>query len=149
MSEEPEKGSKEQLAVAIGRGIQIAAWASANGVARTTAFRWAKEPDVKKAVLSYRRCVLDRAVGKMTKHSTGAVDTIHRISKEGDSDSVRLNAARAILSQMISVSKYTGLEERLTEVEESLDRNKAAGSSNGWSQGQTKYGYGNASPASP
>ena len=64
MSEEPEKGSKEQLAVAIGRGIQIAGWANANGVTRTTAFRWANEPDVKKAVLSYRAV---RSIGRWVR----------------------------------------------------------------------------------
>ncbi len=149
MSEEPEKGSKEQLAVAIGRGVSIVAWARANGVPKTTAFRWAKEPDVKSAALSYRRRVLDRAVGQMIKHSGGAVETIRRISKAGDSDTVQLKAARALISDMISLSKYSGLEERMTELEESRDRQMAAGSSNGWRQGPTNYGYGNASPASP
>ena len=149
MSEQPEKGSKDQLAIAVGRGVSISAWARANEVPKATACRWANEPDVKKAVLSYRRRMLDRAVGQMTKHSGGAVETIRRISRAGDSDTVQLKAARALISDMISLSKYTGLEERLSEVEESLDQKKAAGSSNGWSQGPTNYGYGNASPASP
>ena len=149
MSETPEKGSKEHLAVAIGRGVPIAAWARANEVARTTAFRWANEPDVKKAVLAYRRRVLDRAVGKMTQLSIGAVETIRRISKGGDSDTVQLKAARALLSEMIAVSKYSGLEERVTEVEEMLHPKDGAGSSTGWSQAATKYGYGNGPTANP
>jgi hypothetical protein len=149
MSEEPVKGSKDQLAIVIGRGASIVAWARANEVPKTTAFRWAKDPDVKKEALSYRRRVLDRVVGRMTKFSDDAVDTMRRISKDGDTDAVQLKAARALISDMISLSKYSGLEERMTGIEERLDLRDGAGSSAGWSQTPTNYGYGNASPASP
>ena len=128
ISEEPRKGTKTQLALAIAQGVPIAAWARGSGVARRTAFYWAKQPDVRKAVLYHRRRVLDRAVGRMTQFSNDAVDTIRRISREGDSDSVQLRAARALLSDMIAVSKYSGLEERMTELEEGLERPNGAAS---------------------
>jgi hypothetical protein len=128
MSEEPAKGTKTQLALAIAQGVPVAAWARSSGVSRRTAFYWAKHPEVRKMVLSCRRRVLDRAVGRMTKQSNEAVDTIVRISKEGDTDSVRLRAARAVLSDMIAVSSYSGLEERVTELEERIERPDGAAS---------------------
>jgi hypothetical protein len=124
-----EKGSKDHLAVAISRGAKVAAWARTNKVSRATAFRWAKEPDVRKAVLDCRRRSVDRMLGQMTVFSGEAVATIHRISKEGDGDAVRLKAARGMIADMISVSKFSDLEYRVTEVEQMLD--SPAGAANG------------------
>ena len=39
------------------------------------------------------------------------------LAKGAESESVRLSALRALLKDMMAVSQYTGLEERLTEVE--------------------------------
>jgi hypothetical protein len=129
MSGECRKSSKAQLALAIGRGVGIAAWARANDVPRSTAFRWAEDPMVRKAVESYRRRALDEAIGRMTKQSTFAADGIITIAKEATSDSVRLQAFRAIFSDMIAVSKYSGLEARMCEIEEKLDQRDAAANS--------------------
>ena len=68
-----------------------------------------------------RRRALDRAVGKVAMRSTWIMDRISRIAMEGDSDEVRLKALRGLLAEMINVSKYSGLETRLAEVEETLD----------------------------
>jgi phage terminase small subunit len=149
MSGEPKKSSKRQLALAIGRGVPIAKWARANKVARSTAFRWANDPKVRKAVQSCRRRVIDQAVGQMTKHSTRAAQTIAWLSDEGDSHTIRLKAARAVLSDMMKVAKFSGLEERMTEIEDKLDKRDAAIAGNVWTPGRTNLGYGNASTANP
>ena len=122
MSGETRKSSKTQLALAIGQGVSIAAWARANEVSRRTAFSWAKDPLVRKAADSYRRRVIDQAIGRMTKQSTLAADTVISIVKEAASDSVRLRAARALYLDMITVSKYSGLEIRVTEMEQQLEQ---------------------------
>jgi hypothetical protein len=149
MSEEPKKGTKHQLAIAIGSGVPVAKWARANKVARSTAFRWANDPEVRKAATSYRRRVMDQAVGQMTKLSTRAVRTIAYLSDEGDSQAIRLKAARAVLSDMIAVSKYSGLEERMLEVEAMLEQ--PIGPANGEisNSGTTNLGYGTAPPPRP
>jgi len=67
-----------------------------------------------------RRSMMDQAVGRMTKLSTWAVDGIEGIAKDAESDSVRLRAFRAILSDGMAVSKHNGLEIRMTEIEEQL-----------------------------
>ncbi len=38
-----------------------------------------------------------------------------------DSESIRLQAIKTIYKEMITVSKYSGLEERITEIEGKLD----------------------------
>jgi len=129
MSGESRKSSKAQLALAIGQGVSIAAWARANEVTRPTAFRWAKDPLVRKAVESYRRRVIDQAIGRMTKQTTLAADVMIRLAKEAQSDSVQLRAARALFSDVITVSKYSGLEIRVTEMEQQLEQQ--AGTKNG------------------
>ena len=129
MSGESRKSSKAQLALAIGNGVAIAAWARANEVPAPTAFRWARDPMVRKTVESYRRRAIDQAVGRMTKQSTLAADGIITIAKEATSDSVRLRAFRAIFSDTITISKYSGLEARMCEIEEKLDQRDAAANS--------------------
>jgi hypothetical protein len=49
MSEEPHKGAKTQLALAVAQGLRVAAWARTNGVPRRTAFRWATDGSARRA----------------------------------------------------------------------------------------------------
>jgi hypothetical protein len=141
MTEEPRKNTKTQLALAIAQGVPVAAWARANGVSRRTAFNWAKNPLVRKTVESCRRRTIDQAIGKMTKHTTRAVDIILSIANQAKSDSVRLRAARAIFSDMITVSDHSELEFRMTEIEEQLEQRADAGNSTVASWSPTNYGH--------
>ena len=54
--------------------------------------------------------------------TTKAVDGITNLAQEADSESVQLRAWRAILADMMSVSKFSVLEYRMTEIEEELDK---------------------------
>jgi hypothetical protein len=111
---------KSQLALAIAQGAAVSTWARTNGVSRRTAYRWAAEPKVKAAVRSCRRRALDRAIGRMTMRATWSTDQIVKLAGEAKSESVKLSALRAILSDMMAASEFAGLEERLTEIEEQL-----------------------------
>ena len=92
-----------------------------NEVTRMTACRWAKDPKVRKAVDTYRRQMIDQAVGLLTLQTTKAASRIASIAMEGDnSHSVQLRACRAIFSEMITASKYSVLEGRLMDIEERL-----------------------------
>jgi hypothetical protein len=122
MAEEHRKNTKAKLALALAHGVTAAKWARSNDVTKMTAYRWAKEPLVRKAVESYRRRLIDHAIGLMAKQSTPAANTIVRISKEAESDSVRLRAARAIFSDVMTVSKYAGWEVRLAELEKAREQ---------------------------
>ena len=114
------KGQKTDLALAIAQGIAVAAWARANDVPKRTAYTWAKQPKVRAAVESIRRRAVDQAVGRMAKRVTWASDAIADLAKGAVSESVRLSALRAILADMMSVTRFSGFERRMTNIEEQL-----------------------------
>ena len=117
MSEEPRERNKFSLAVALARGSSIRRWARANNVPRETARRWAHEPDVRLTVESLRRRAIDRAVGMLAGRSSWAAGGICKLARGAESESVRLRAIKSVLSDMIAVSKYSGLEERMAGLE--------------------------------
>jgi hypothetical protein len=116
----PGVRDKVQLGIAIAQGSSASAWARANDVPIPTACRWAKEPEVLCAVQEYRRRLLDRAVGQMAKRANWAAIETYRMAKEARSETVKLRAIRAILADMMAVSKFSGLECRMSEIEEQL-----------------------------
>jgi hypothetical protein len=118
MNPELPRKKKIDLALAIAQGIAIIKWARANDVPKSTAFRWARDSNVRAMVENVRRRCVDRAVGHMAKNATYAATEIVRLGKEAESESVRLSALRAVLSKMMSVSEFSGLETRIAELEE-------------------------------
>jgi hypothetical protein len=112
---------KGLLALAIAQGISIADWAKKNNVAERTAYRWARDPKVRAKVASCRRHVLNEALGLMSSHVTKAAAGIAALSENAVSESVKLAALRAIFSNMMAVSEFSSLEERMTLIEERLD----------------------------
>jgi len=120
MPEERPRSRKTELALAIANGTSVAAWARGNQVPKRTAYRWSREPKVRAAVESYRRRAVDRAIGRMARRVTWATDGIAKLAENAESESVKLAALRAILSDMMAVSQFAGLEQRITEIEEQL-----------------------------
>jgi hypothetical protein len=118
MSEEPLQNRKTDLALAIAQGISLKKWAEANNVARSTAYRWADEPEVKACANAVRRRALDRAVGMLSRRVTWAALGIIKLADTAGSEAVKLSALRAIYSEMIATSRFGSLEDRVTELEE-------------------------------
>jgi hypothetical protein len=123
MEAEHRKSTKAQLAFALARGISPAKWARNNGVTKMTAYRWSKQPEVRKAVEEFRRRTLDLAIGRLATLSTRATDGMAKVLREAESESVRLRACRAVFSDMVTVTKFVGWDSRLAVLEE-----KAGGS---------------------
>jgi hypothetical protein len=109
---------KMLLALAIAEGTSVAEWALDHGVPERTAYRWAAEPEIQAEVEAIRRRFLDRAIGLLAKNSTSAVHGIVDLSGTANSESVKLSAHKAVLSEFIAVSKYTGIERRIAKLEE-------------------------------
>ncbi len=107
---ESPKSNKLRLATAMAEGISIEGWASQNGVPDSTAYYWAAQPDVRADVETIRRRALDQAISRMARCPTCAVEGIVRLGDDANSESVRLSALRATLSQFIASSNYAGLE---------------------------------------
>ncbi len=118
MSEEQRQNRKSQLARAIAKGQSVAEWTRHSGVAERTAYRWAKEAKFKAVVNSHRRRAIDQSVGRLTAKLASAADAIVNLSETARSESVRLSASKAMFANVVAMSKYTGLEERITELEE-------------------------------
>jgi hypothetical protein len=111
---------KTRLALAIARGESIAAWAQRNGVPRSSAFRWAKDPKIRAAIADCRRRCLNRAIGRMVSLAKKAADGITELAEGAESESLRLRAWRAILADQMAISKFSELEHRMAEIEEQL-----------------------------
>jgi hypothetical protein len=118
MSDEARQNRKIDLAVAIARGTSPKIWAKANNVAKSTAYRWAGEPAVKARANKIRRRALDRSVGVLSTHVTWAARGIVKLADNAGSEAVKLSARRAIYSEMIAVTRFGTLEDRVTELEE-------------------------------
>ena len=121
MTGESTNSQKIQLAAAIAQGTAVEEWASANNVARSTAFRWAKEPEVRAEIESIRRGALDQAMGLMARCATWAVRGIVDLADNATSESVRLSALRAIYSELTAGTTVAGIEARVTKLEEQSD----------------------------
>ena len=118
MSKEERTSLQSELAAALAAGKSCAAWASAHGVSERTAQRWASDSEVRAEIETYRRCKLDQAVSRMSRRAVWATDQIAKLAKKARSESVRLAALRSMLSDMMAVSDFAGLEERLAKLEE-------------------------------
>jgi hypothetical protein len=118
MSREKRTSLKSKLAAARAEGKSSVEWASAHGVAERTAQRWANEPQVRADVESFRRGTLDQAVGQMSRRVAWAIEQIAELAARARSESVRLAALRSILCDMMAVADFTGLEDRIANLEE-------------------------------
>jgi hypothetical protein len=114
---------KNQFALAVAQGIQAAAWARDNGVPELVVGEWSSDEEVRKKVETYRREVLDRAVGGMNKLAPWVVEQLANLARDAESETVRLRSLRSILVEMMAVSRYAGLEFRMTEIEAWLEQN--------------------------
>ena len=122
MDKEVRRHKKINLALAVAEGESIAEWARQNGVSERTAFRWARDPKVRREVEACRRRALNQAISRLTGMTRKAADGIVTLAKEADSESVQLRAWRGVLADLMSVSKFSVLEYRMTEIEEVLDK---------------------------
>jgi hypothetical protein len=120
MSKRNNQIQKANLALAMAGGSTVKAWAEANGVPDRTARTWSHCPEVLRRVRRIRRKALDRAIGRLSRNATAAADQVIKLAKDALSEAVRLNAARAVLADLMAVSDYAALEDRLAEVERKL-----------------------------
>jgi hypothetical protein len=115
------KDKIESLAQALAAGDSAAAWAEAHAVPRRTAYRWAAEAGLKARVRGLRQDLVTDAVGRLAGAATAAVDTLRGLLAEGQPATVRLGAARAILTALIDVQTHADVSDRVTRLEELAD----------------------------
>jgi hypothetical protein len=120
VSEQERIIKKSQLAVAIAQGGTAGEWARAQGVPTSTAYKWANEREVRREVEACRRRSIDQAVDMLAKLTPWAAVQIAELAESAENEVVRLRALKAIFSDMMAASKYTGLEARLGQLEDLL-----------------------------
>jgi hypothetical protein len=108
---------KADLALAIATGRTVKAWAKEHDVPQRTAYTWARSLEVKKRVRRIRRRAIDRAIGRLSRYASAAAQQIADLAKGAESESVKLQAARAVLADLMQVANYADLEDRITELE--------------------------------
>jgi hypothetical protein len=117
MSKRNNENPKANLALAMAAGTAVPDWARDNDVHRRTAYTWSKSPEVLDQVQLIRSQVLDRTAGRLSDNATAAADKIAQLAREAASESVQLQAARAVLAELLNVSDHLALERRLDALE--------------------------------
>ncbi|MFO0889894.1 MAG: hypothetical protein U0790_12225 [Isosphaeraceae bacterium] len=106
----------EDLALAIASGESVAAWCRRTGTATRTARTWAALPETKEKVREIRSRMVDEAIGRLTALVGEAVIGIGKLTR-AESESVRLAACRAILSDLLVIKSHAELESRIADLE--------------------------------
>lgn len=104
------------LIVALAGGATIRDAARRASIGERTVYRRLDEPDFRQQVQAARADMVAQAVGKLADAATKAVDTLSALL-DGDSESVRLGAARAILEIGTKLRDATEFEARLAALE--------------------------------
>lgn len=120
-----------------GRLIELLACGASNseaakgaGVDRRTVFRRQQDPEFRSQVESFRDEMLSAAAGKLAKATGKAIETLESLLT-GESDSVRLGAARGIIDSTIRIHELTQVVSRISALEAALKVATAGRSLNG------------------
>ncbi|MFI5456397.1 MAG: hypothetical protein ACHRXM_13190 [Isosphaerales bacterium] len=114
-----------QFAVAMATGQRASVWAKKNGVCERTCYNWRKTKEYRLTVQEVRRRTLDRAVGHFARKLTKAADRIALLATEAQSESVQLQAARAMFKEFTAGREHVDLEEQMVDIERRLDERDA------------------------
>ncbi len=110
-----ESNEKNEMAFAIevARGASIAQAAKFVKISEATGYRWARKPELRKAVEDIRSTVLQVASRRLTNIVGKAVDTLERLL-DSDNENVQLSAARTVIDGTTKM--------RLAELEQELEQ---------------------------
>ena len=110
---------QEAFALALAAGSSVQDAAKRHGIGRMTAYHWMNEiPALPKRVITLRAEMTKQAVGLLVANMTSAADTLGYLCRKGKTESIRLNAARAIIELGVKVRDTVEFEERLKAIEE-------------------------------
>jgi hypothetical protein len=116
------KSLKCQLALWVAGGGRVKHWYKKHGVSASTAYQWSKSAPFKRLVEEYRRRALDRAIGRMARGLGKAVEKITELIEAGQTDAVKLSAAKTLVDKLIDVQNHAELRADLRRLDERLGR---------------------------
>ena len=120
MTNELRQKTKIPLALTIAQGRSVALWARDNQVPRSTAYRWASQPEVRAAAEFRRQRARNCALSRMASRAYRAFYEVATLAKCAESESVRLRALRSIVSGAIATSEFAVLKRRMSAIREEL-----------------------------
>jgi hypothetical protein len=110
-----------RFALWVAGGGKIAVWCKKHGVTTRTGNRWYKEEAVRRMVEEYRGRAVDRVIGKMARSLGKAVAKIVELIETGQTDAVKLAAAKALVEKLIDVQNHAELRAELKRLDERLE----------------------------
>jgi hypothetical protein len=108
------------LALAVGQAVQEAA--NTTGVGRRTIYRWFKRPAFRRRIAELRAELFGQAVGRLANLAGTAAQTLAGLL-ESQSETVRLQAARAVLDLGPRLRESTELAAQVAELRAAVEGN--------------------------
>ncbi|MEI7687398.1 MAG: hypothetical protein WCL32_20515, partial [Planctomycetota bacterium] len=93
--------------------------AQRTGVGERTIHRWRTDSTFRQLVRSHRAAMTERALGRLADGMTEAAETLRSLLR-GEGESVRLNAAKAILEIGNKFHELQDIDQRIGELERLL-----------------------------
>ena len=98
------------------RGMRAAAKAA--GIGESTAYRWARKPEIQAALADLEGAALSEVTRGLLRLATQAIGTLEDAMTEPDARlSARIRAADVVLARLLSLRALATVEERLTQLE--------------------------------
>jgi hypothetical protein len=104
----------------VAAGGDIPSWCETHGMRLETGYRWYKDDDCRRMVAEYRTRAVDLAIGEMAQSLGKAVKKIIHLIEEGETDGVKLSAARTLVDKLIAVQNHAELKSDLKRLDERL-----------------------------
>lgn len=110
----------EPLAVAVAAGCTIKDASEKTGIPLSTAYHTTSGEAFKQRVIALRAEATQQALGQMTDGLVSAVVTIKALMAETNEPKIRLDAAKAMLTNHAALANVAELRERLEKLEQAM-----------------------------
>jgi len=122
------KPTAEVFAVSLAAGRPVAEAARGLDLAERTAYRWAASAKMKARVAELRIRMTDEAIGQLSGAAAEAAAVLRAVMTDPENPpTARVAAARAILSDLLSLREHLDLAGRLAELEGRLAESPEGG----------------------
>ena len=99
------------------------------GISTISGRRWLRDAQFVEQFRRTRQEVMKHVVARVQRASAEALDTLCHVQMKGDSDSVRVTAAKAVLDLAFKVHELEEIEQRIEKLERQAENNNEAGMS--------------------
>lgn len=108
----------QMLAVEVAGGVSIKNAAKKIGCSEQTAYNFSSDPGFQKQVAAIRTAAVASAVGKLSRASARAVDTLVAMLAASNTPKDRMAASKAILAALLPLTEFAELRSRIDALEQ-------------------------------